>query len=244
MFLDLNYGLKCMLWLKFKVHVVLGMGVSSSIWHTWSRVAMVKKYLNGRRESVSCNGTNSSICNICADVPQGSTLGPFLFLILINDLPQHIRTGSSNIFADDSAIYATGKSFMETKCASQSSVYDVGRWFANNNLPFNITKTKCMLIATGDNLNRVALEERTLSLELSGITHEQVQNTPYLGLRLDDKLWWEAHVQKLCRNVSSKLADLNRLPNVLNKTLLCKQYISCIQPCINYAISVWGSCSE
>ena len=115
------------------------------------------------------------------------------------------------------AIHTTGKSFMETKCALQSSVYDAGRWFDNNNVSINITKTKCMLIATEGNLNRVAQEERKLSLELSGITLEQVQNTPYLGPQLDDKLPWETHVQKLCRNVSSKLAVLNRLRKVLNK---------------------------
>ena len=101
-----------------------------------------------------------------------------------------------------------------------------------------------MLIATEGNLIRVALEERTLSLELSGITLEQVQNIPYCGLQLDDKLRWEAHVQKLCRKVSSKLAVLNRLCKGLNKTLLYKQYISYKQPCIDYAFSVWGSCSE
>ena len=126
---------------------------------------------------------------------------------------------------------------METKCTLQSSVYDAGRWFENNNLPINITKTKCMLIATEGNLNRVALEERTLTLELNGITLEQVPNTPYLGLQLDNKLRWEAHVQKLCRNVSSKLAVLNRLRKVLKKRLVRKQYISCIQPCIDYAVS-------
>ena len=110
-----------------------------------------KIYLSGRRQSVACNGNNSGICNISTGVPQGSTLGPFLFLIFINDIPQHIRTGSSSIFADDSAIYTTGKSFMEMKCALQSSVYDAGRWFENKNLPINITKTTCMLIATEGN---------------------------------------------------------------------------------------------
>ena len=170
-------------------------------------------------------------------------LGTFLFLIFINDLPQYIRTGSSNIFADDSAICTTGNSCMETKCALQSSVYDAGRCFDNNNLPINTTKTKYMLIATEGNLNRVALEERTMSLELSGLTLEEFQNTPYLGLQLDDKQRWKAHVQKLRWNVYSKLAVLNRLRKVLNKPLLCKQYISYIQPCIDYAVSVWGSCS-
>ena len=69
------------------------------------------------------------------------------FLISINDLPQHIRTWPSNIFAGDNAIYTTGKSFMETKCALQSSVYDAERWFDNSNLQINIKKTIYMLIA-------------------------------------------------------------------------------------------------
>ena len=69
------------------------------------------------------------------------------FLISINDLPEHIRTWPSNIFAGDNAIYTSGKSFMETKCALQSSVYDAERWFDNSNLQINIKKTICILIA-------------------------------------------------------------------------------------------------
>ena len=158
------------------------------------------------------------------------------FLTSINDLPQHIRTWSSNIFAGDSAINRTGKSFKETKRSLQSSVY--------NNLPINIKKTISILIAIEGSPNRVALKERTLSLELRGITLEQFQTTPYLGLQLDDKLWWETHVQKLCWNISSKHAVLNRLRKVLNKKSLCKQYIACIQHCIDYVVSAWASCSE
>ena len=69
------------------------------------------------------------------------------FLISINDLPQHIRTWPSNIFAGDNAICRTDKSFTETKCALQSSVYNAERWFDNSNLQINIKKTICMLIA-------------------------------------------------------------------------------------------------
>ena len=69
------------------------------------------------------------------------------FLSSINGLPQHIRTWASNIFAGDNAIYRTGKSFMETKCALQSSVYNAERWFDNSNLQINIKKTICMVIA-------------------------------------------------------------------------------------------------
>ena len=72
------------------------------------------------------------------------------------------------------------------------------------------------------NLNQIALEECTLSLELSGTTLEQVQTILYLGLQLDDKLQWEAYVQELCWNVSSKLAVLRRLHIALNKNYYSK----------------------
>ena len=146
------------------------------------------------------------------------------FHISIHDLPQNIRSWSSNIFADDRINDTSGESFMETKCALQSSVYDAGRWFDNNNLSINIKKTICMLIAIEGSPNRVVLEERTLSMELSGITLGQVQTTPYLGLQLDDKLQREAHVQKLCWNISSKLPDLSRLRKELNKNTLQTVY--------------------
>ena len=106
------------------------------------------------------------------------------------------------------------RSKMETKRALQSSVYNAGRWFDNNHFPINIKKTKCMLIATGDNLYRVALEEHTLSLQLSGITLELLA-VPWPSTRWQAAMG--AHVQKFCRNVSSKLAVLNRLRRVLNK---------------------------
>ena len=162
------------------------------------------------------------------------------FLIYINDLPQHIRTWPNNIFAGDNAIYTTGKSFMETKCALQSSVYDAERWFDNSNLQINIKKTICMLIAIESGCPRRAHV-------VSGIERHNswtVLDHPYLGLQLDDKMQWEAHVQRLCWNISSKLAVLSRLRQVLNKKLLCKQYIACIQPFIDHAVSVWASCSE
>ena len=105
----------------------------------------------------------------------------------------------------------------ERNAPLQSSVYDAWRWFHDNNLPINIKKTICMLKAFEGSPNRVALEEHTLSLWLSGITLEQIQATPHLGLQLDDKLQWDAHVQKLCWNISSKLAVLGRLRKIFNK---------------------------
>ena len=72
-------------------------------------------YLTNRRQFVHVNGASSSPLTIHAGIPQGSALGPLLFLILINDLPQHIENASINVFADDSTVYTTGKSFTDAK---------------------------------------------------------------------------------------------------------------------------------
>ena len=78
-----------------------------------TELAWFKNYLKDRQQFVSLNGEVSSPQMIKTGVPQGSALGPFLFLIFINDLPQHIMNAHSNIFADDNVIYTMGKSANE-----------------------------------------------------------------------------------------------------------------------------------
>ena len=162
------------------------------------------------------------------------------FLISVNDLPQHTRTWSSNIFADDNAIYTTGKSFMETQCALQSSLYDAGRWFNNNNLPINIKKTICMLIAIESSPNRNALEERTLSLAPNSWT---VSYHPVAW----PSTRWQAAVWGTCSKVMLEFffetCSSRQTVQSIKQKWLCKQYITCIQPCIDY-VSAQASCSE
>ena len=73
--------------------------------------------------------------------------------------------------------------------------------------------------------------------------HNKV-SCPYLGVHVDPHLKWDGHILNLCKKISQKLAVLCRLRKVLSKRMLCQQYLLCIQPCIDYAISVWGSCSK
>ncbi len=72
----------------------------------------------------------------------------------------------------------------------------------------------------------------------------QVSSTKYLGIHIDNMLKWDIHVQNVCRNVSAKLATLNRLRKFLSKEMLAKIYSTSILPSIDYACSVWGNCSE
>ena len=148
------------------------------------------------------------------------------------------------MFADDCCIYTTGKDINETKLTFQDSVNEASAWYVNNNLPINIPKSMCMLSAPDHALNRLDDVEKSLNIFLNNETLNQVTDTPYLGITVDNSLKWNSHVMKLCKKVSSKLALLNRLRKFIDKNTLLTIYNSIIQPNIDYAISIWGYSSN
>ena len=207
--------------------------------HKW-----FKHYLSQRQQFVSCNGRKSSLHDITTGVPQGSALGPLLFILFINDFPQNINGSLSNMFADDCCIYTFGNDISDAKSKFQSSVDEANRWYVNNNLPVNIPKSMCMLSASESSLNRLNDEQKKLKIKLNNESLNQVSNVPYLGIQMDSSLKWNQHVLKLCKQVSGKLALLNRLRRFLDKNALLSLYHAIIQPNIDYAISVWGYSSS
>ena len=201
-------------------------------------------YLTNRKQRVKCNNQICEPLAISTGVPQGSALGPFLFLVFINDFPQHIRHSLSNLFADDGTLYTTGKTIRETESKMQQSVNDASKWYDNNNIPLNIPKTSCMLSGSESLLNRIDENEKVLNLYLKDEKLYQVSKCPYLGMQVDNNLKLSQHVQHLCKTLSAKVAVLGRIRKVLNSFVLKKIYMACIQPVFDYAISLWGHCSE
>ena len=143
-----------------------------------------------------------------------------------------------------SLLMTTGKSFTDAKTKLQQSINDAAMWFNNNLLSVNTNKTVCMTLGTLSNMNKLSDEEKSAALALDDTNLEQFVSCPYLGVHVDQHLKWDGHILNLCKTISQKLAVLCRLRKVLSKMMLCQQYLLCIQPCIDYAISVWGSCSE
>ena len=101
-----------------------------------------------------------------------------------------------------------------------------------------------MLGASNANLNRLNDGCKSLDIYLQNELLNEVPDHPYLGLQLDNSLKWNQHILKLCKSVSGKLALLNRLRKVLGNNVLSDLYKSIIQPSLDYAVSVWGYCSE
>ncbi|CAH2095400.1 unnamed protein product [Euphydryas editha] len=158
----------------------------------------VTSYLSGRTQSVVINDKRSPGSLVTMGAPQGSILGPFLFLVYINDLPHLVRDDHEIVlFADDTSILFKVK-------RGQNSLDDVNRalskiihWFNVNNLLLNESKTKCVRFT----LPNVKLA--TTSIRIRDKEIELVDQAVFLGITLDSKLQWGPHIGKLSGRLSS-----------------------------------------
>ena len=198
-----------------------------------------QNYLSNRKQAVSLNNTLSKFETINIGVPQGSVLGPLLFLIYINDLPQNVGNGISNMFADDVLLYATGKTIEELNFKLQECVDYASEWYNQNKSSINADKCSVMTVST--------IQRDTSGFcppTLNGKQINIVDSYQYLGAHVDKHLKWNAQVGHICKTVAGKLYKLRKLSKFLNKDLLSKIFITCIQPHIEYALTVWGDCSH
>ena len=107
-----------------------------------------KSYLNEREQMVSCHNTLSGKGTIAIGVPQGSVLGPLLFLIYVNDINRHVHLGACNLYADDTLVYCSGSTMSELKHNIQQCVSDIHEWYDQNKLVINKSKSSVMLATT------------------------------------------------------------------------------------------------
>ena len=191
-------------------------------------------YLSGRKQVVSCNGVLSEKREMKIGVPQGSTLGPTLFLVFINDIITSLKSARCCIFADDVVLYVSHKNLDLATVTLQNSLNELYKWYKNNRLKINVDKTKVMLLksSSSDKLN-IFIENHQI---------EQVKSIRYLGVEVDENLSWKQHIDKLCKSLSFKIHSLGLLRKYLDARLLNILYKTIIQSCTDYCCSVWGNC--
>ena len=111
-------------------------------------ISWFSSYLMGRKQKVFVNNTFSEAENIICGVPQGSILGPLLFLLFINDLPLSIDNVLTDLYADDTTLYFIDKSQACIEQQLQTALHKLSEWCKENGMLINTTKTKAMLITT------------------------------------------------------------------------------------------------
>ena len=143
-------------------------------------LAWFDNYLSGRTQSVSVNGTYSDTSGLSVGVPQGSVLGPLLFIVFINDLPSVVHHCKIVLYGDDTALFFARRNIQTIQSALEEDLNAVGEWFSLNRLLVNYDKTNVLLFGSKQRLAR----SQGLSLFLLGELLELSNTVKDLGLIL------------------------------------------------------------
>lgn len=193
-------------------------------------IAWVKVFLFSRSQFTAVNNHNSSFSQVHSGVPQGSVLGPLLFLIFINDLPDSISS-HIRLFADDCVIYR--KIYSNTDCQSlQSDLDSVTAWCSTWLMQLNHSKTKLMSFT-----NRMSRIQTAYSLNNSSL--ELVTTYKYLGLHLHSDLAWNHHINLMLASANRSLGLLKHNLKHAPPHLRAHAYTTLIRPKIEYASAIW-----
>ena len=191
-----------------------------------------KAYLYNRRQRTKVGGAYSSWRTIPAGVPQGSVLGPLLFLIYTADLPQACLNSYTTCsqFADDTALLAAAHSFQDAEDSLQTAVTSAGDWLLQWHLLVNTSKTVVMVFHHD---NRPPTRQPCITLD--GVQLAVVMKHRHLGVDIEHDFGWSSHVSAVLNKASSRLHMFHRLKSSLNRPALKYLYTTYIRPIIEYA---------
>ena len=201
-----------------------------------------KNYLTDRTQTVSINGTISESKEITCGVPQGSVLGPVLFLLYINDLPNSTNFFTS-LFADDTVLIKSSENLHSLFSESNQELQRASDWFDANKLSLNISKTKFLVFRN----KKMSFDPNIYNLHLNDKKIERIGEDckekyfKFLGMRIDEFMTWKYHIDHVCSKVSVGNSILNRTKNFLPLNVRKALYSSLVKSQINYGILFYGN---
>ncbi len=208
--------------------------------HSW-----FASYLNNRRQFSRVNSACSHINEVTCGVPQGSCLGPLLFLIYINDLPLALQKCNVTMYADDTSLSYASKNICELNQVMNEDLNCLRVWLQGNKLSLNVIKTHAMVIGSRPKLKMISDEvTEQPCFSINGTQIDTVKNTKYLGVQLDSHLVWDEHIKYTRTKVSRALGFLKYAKKFLPEETLSKMYRGIVEPHFRYCCSVWGCCGK
>lgn len=186
-------------------------------------VALIASYLTDRHQIVEINGVKSTLKRLSCGVPQGSVLGPLLFLIYINDLRIKDSTSEIILFADDTTVVEQAERVCILKDRLVEAESKVKDWFCANNLSLNVSKTDYLVFTMKQ------FSDETMS-----------DTVRFLGVQLDSKLSWNQHIDYLADKLASAVYAIRNLSEVVSESVSKVVYYSYFQSRIMYALLIWG----
>ena len=190
-----------------------------------------ESYLCGRTQRTVFNDFISSSVGNNLGVPQGSVVGPLLFIMYINDMRRALRCCDINLFADDTVLFVAAKDLNNAISHLNEDLRSLSRWLKYKQLRLNISKTNFLVISR----NRV---NENVSVVIDNEAIDRVREIKYLGVIIDDKLKFNSHIDNVIKKIAKKFGILCRLKNDLTIASKIQLYKSIISPHLDFCPSI------
>ena len=196
-------------------------------------------YLTNGKQFIKCRDQNTDLEVLRCDVPQGSILGPLLFLVFVNDLENSTKLLDPIMFADDTNFFYTNKNIKVLFETVSKELRYVNEWFLANKLSLNAGKTKYLFFHKPSACDSIPLRLPTITFNNIEIKRES--SVKFLGVLIDEKITWNKHIELVENKISNNIGILHRSSYYLDKKSLKSIYFSFINNYVNYCNIAWAS---
>ena len=202
--------------------------------------SLIKSYLSHRSQYTDVLNHQSKKLTIKYGVPQGSVLGPLLFLIYINDITNCSRLGEFILFADDTNIFVSVSTEKEAYSKANLLLRSVHQYMILNKLHINQSKCCYLHFKPNTKKSQENTDNLNLNLYIYGRKVKKVSSTKFLGVHIDDQLNWECHIKECKRKLNYAIATISRIKKCIPEGLHKNLYHTLFESHLAYCISVWG----
>ena len=198
---------------------------------------LLKSYLMSRSQYVICNGAKSEVKFVETGVPQGSILGPLLFILFMNHFSRSSTLLFSILFADDTSVFLEGTEYSKLIKTLNNELENVTKWLNANRLTVNMKKTHYMIF------HRAKFKTTGQDVVMQNSALTCVTTTKFLGVIIDHKFKWNDHITYVKRKISKSIGILYKIRRFLDMNTLIQMYHSFVFPYLIYCVEIWGNAS-